>query len=88
MKEMDIIDEDMLSSEQMSVIVSHLCCHGKRLTHPDEDWNEFITQVKNGLKEHSLIWDPIEQQLLPWVNIKALEKAYGPKNGSSACFIT
>ena len=86
-KEMDLIDEDALSSEQMSVIVSHLCCGAKRLPHPDEDWGVFVDTVKKGLKEHKLTWDPIERQPQPWVNVKLLEKHYGPPQ-SSACVLS
>ena len=71
----------------MSVIVSHLCCGAKRLPHPDEDWGVFVDTVKKGLKEHKLTWDPIERQPQPWVNVKLLEKHYGPPQ-SSACVLS
>ncbi len=85
LKEMDIIDEDTLSSEQMCVMVSHLCCGAVPLPHPDENWAEFISAVKAGIKKSPFTWDPIEKQMRPWVNLGNLEKKYGDKKGSSAC---
>jgi hypothetical protein len=84
-KEMDLIDEDALSSEQMSVIVSHLCVNAERLPHPDEDWDAFISRVKAGLKEHELTWDAIDRESRPWIHLKNLDRKYGPNQGSSAC---
>ncbi len=87
LKEMDLLDEDALSSEQMAVMVSHLCANARALEHPDEDWDAFMKSVKNGLKTHKMVWDPIEKQLRPWINVSNLEKKYGPSKGSSACEI-
>jgi len=86
-KEMDLIDEDALSSEQMAVIVSHLCCGAVTLPHPDEDWGAFISAVKSGLKKTKTCWDPVEKRMVQWIHMQNLEKKYGENKGSSACAI-
>jgi len=89
LKEMDLIDEDTLSSEQMSVIVSHLCCGATDLPHPDEDWDAFIAAVKSGLKKTKQCWDPIEKRMVQWIHLANLESKYGDKKkGSSACVVS
>ena len=88
-KEMDLIDESALSSEQMAVMVSVLCGSGnvRDLPHPDVDWNAFVQEIKNNSPEERWIYDPIDEKAATWIDLKALTKMYNP-NGSSACSIS
>jgi hypothetical protein len=88
LKEMDLLDEDALSSEQMAVMVSHLCVNAVELEHPEVDWDVFIKAVRNGLKKTKMTWDPIEKGMRPWINLTNLERKYGTNKGSSACAIS
>ena len=61
-KEMDLIDESTLSSEQMAVIVSCLVHTGnvRDLPHPDEDWDAFLAEIKKNQPESRWIYDPVK----------------------------
>lgn len=86
-KEMDLIDESALSSEQMAVVVSCLIHSGnvRDLPHPDEDWDSFLKEVKKNLPEDRWIYDPVKEKAQPWIDIKKLVQMYQKKGGSAAC---
>ena len=87
-KEMDLIDESALSSEQMAVVVSCLVHTGnvRDLPHPDEDWDSFLKEVKKNMSEDRWIYDPVKEKAAPWIDVKNLIKMY-QQGGSSACSI-
>ena len=88
-KEMDLIDEALLSSEQMAVVVSCLTHTGnvRDLPHPDEDWDSFVKELKKNQPESQWIYDPIDAKAQPWINMKELVKEYSGNKGSTACNI-
>lgn len=88
-KEMDLIDESALSSEQMAVIVSVLCGTGnvRDLPHPDVDWKAFVQEIKNTSSEDRWIYDPIDEKPATWIDLKALTSMYN-SNSSTACTIS
>jgi hypothetical protein len=88
-KEMDLIDEALLSSEQMAVVVSCLTHTGnvRDLPHPDEDWDSFVKELKKNQPERQWIYDPIDAKAQPWINMKELVKEYSGNKGSTACNI-
>ena len=87
-KEMDLIDEAALSSEQMAVIAAVLSGTGnvRDLPHPDEDFDSFCSEIKKNSTEDKWIYDPIIERPTPWIDMKELQKMYG--SGSSACNIS
>lgn len=89
-KEMDLLDECALSSEQMRVVCSHLVASGaaRDLPHPDEDWDSFINACKAGLAARGPTWNPLVQKQTPWLDIKRLGKEYNKSGGSSICTIS
>ena len=93
-KEMDLIDESRLSSEQMRVIIAALLFDGKKksVPHPDEDWGRFATSVKKALKDHKRqqSFDINTGKLRPLIDMKELKDAYGStgKDASAVCTIS
>ena len=79
MKELDIIDESALSSEQMRVICGYLFLGGNvdQLPHPGADWNVFFNKIKLLCAREPEVFCPTEKKLRPWVNLMELQKAYG-----------
>lgn len=89
-KEMDLIDESTLSSEQMAVIVSCLVHTGnvRDLPHPDEDWDAFLAEIKKNQPESRWIYDPVKAKAQPWIDVKNLTRQYSKGGGSSACVLS
>jgi hypothetical protein len=90
MKEMDIIDESTVSSEQMRVLCSYLFLSGdlKQLPHPDEDWSAFSSRIKELSASVPLVFDTISNSMKPWVDMKQLNKIYKSENANSSTACT
>lgn len=88
-KEMDLLDEAALSSEQMRVLLSYMISNGnpRDLPHPDVDFREFLSAIDK-CNSKSKVWDPISKTSLPWINRKRLNEMYGGNSSSSACNIS
>ena len=88
-KELDLIDEAALSSEQMRVVVSYLLASGnaRDFPHPDEDWPSFVAAVSRAISEQAEIFDPILKKHTPWVNLKKLSSMYG-QSSSGVCSVS
>ena len=87
MKELDLIDEAMLSSEQMSAVCSMLLCDSKddpKLPLPELDFGQFISQLKAMLAKRPVIFDPILRTPAPLINVPALCAKYDQRP-SAAC---
>lgn len=80
-KEMDLIDETKLSSEQMRVMLVTLLFDGikKNLPHPDENWKLFISAVVNKMKMESKPFCVTTRKYKNWIDIKVLEEFYHGK---------
>ena len=89
-KEMDLIDEGMLSSEQMRVVASHLVFSGaaRDLPHPDEDWASFCSQLHTGMSagKGGQTWNPLTKKMCDWIDMKRLNNVYN--KSSSSCNIS
>jgi len=88
MKELDLIDESLLSSEQMVAVVSALLCDegDPKLPLPDVNFSEFISIVKRLSAQRPLIFDPILKVPAPPINVARLSASYDA-NPSRACSI-
>lgn len=89
-KEMDLLDESLLSSEQMRVVVSTLISNGnyKEFTHPDEDWNAFITKTASSLPASLKVFDVLDKKVVPQINVAKLAAKYNTTGASStACSV-
>lgn len=90
MKEMDIIDESTVSSEQMRVLCSYLYTGGdmEELPHPGVDWRAFSNKIKELNRTVPMVFCPLNNAMRPWVDVKQLNTMYaGEYTQSSACSI-
>ena len=81
-KEMDLIDESRLSSEQMRVMVATMLFDGKKrnVPHPDEDWNKFSSALLSKMKsEKGKVFDISTRQLKPLIDMRLLKDIYHDK---------
>jgi hypothetical protein len=87
-KEFDLIDESLLSPDQMRIIVALLIGDGdhESIPHPQADWQGFLRRVKALNTSSQPTYNPLTKKNEPWVNIKGLTKLYG-KQSSSACVL-
>jgi len=81
-KEMDLIDESPLGSEQMRTILTALL--DTDLPHPDVDFMAFSKKIQACNKKESPIYDPLAKAFAPLVNVEKLAKKYNSA-GSVAC---
>lgn len=91
-KEFDLLDESLLSTEQMRVVAAMLVCDGntRSLPHPEDNWNEYVSSLNRFLGSTDPVFDPLKRAILPWVNIPRMCTAYKQKNPlqSGACAIS
>lgn len=77
-KEIDLLDERTLSSEQARTCLSILL--GGNLDdypHPEVDWYKFKSFLEKKLQECDLQWSPTKKRMKPWVSVKRFGKTYG-----------
>lgn len=90
-KEMDLIDEISLGSEQAMTFLKVLL-NRKDLPHPQVDWNEFYEAVKAESDTQNLVFDPLCGAFKHPVDMAELKKVYGKGmaagDASVACSIT
>lgn len=88
MKELDLIDESLLSSEQMASVCSALLCgpSDQRLPLPEIDFAEFASQAKRLMSQRPLVFDPILKSPAPVLNMGQLSAKYD-QNPSKSCVI-
>ena len=91
-KEMDLIDESSLGSEQMSSMLNTLW--SAKLPHPEVDWVEFRTEVEKYNNMSNPVFNPLSGKYESMVNMKELDRQYGGGtsvsgggSGSAACTI-
>ena len=89
LKELDLIDEAALSSEQMCIVASALVVpRGRpRLPLPDEDFDAFLAAVK--MHNTRLVFDPILRLPAPILNVQKLISMFNrtPLISSKTCVI-
>ena len=82
-KEVDLIDERQLSTEQMLNVVSMTLMDGNKntLPHPEVSWSSFRTTVLKSTAPD--VFDPRVKIFCKNINLQTLQNIYGPKNNSS-----
>jgi hypothetical protein len=80
---LDMIDERPLTKGEIRDFCLLLFGVDKcdALPDPGIDWDGFVARVKELLSTEELQWNPMKKKLMPWINLKKLEKQYG----ESAC---
>jgi hypothetical protein len=78
MKEMDIIDESTLSTDQMRVLCAYIFSidNVKDIPHPGVDWNAFVSKIKELNAREARVFDSVSQQMKPWVDTSQLPRFY------------
>jgi hypothetical protein len=56
----------------------------KNLPHPDEEWDVFLSKLKQLNNEEPKIWDTLTKQPQSWINIKKIQEVYGGAHGHSS----
>ena len=92
LKECDLIDENLISSEQMRSMCAYLLGDGqaKRFPCPDTNFPEFCRVVReSSAKADGCVYDPVTNQKKPWVNLQKVCQLYrySDPGGSAACNI-
>ena len=54
---------------------------------PSVDWEGFVSDIGRFNSQESKIYDPIKKKILPWVDIRELNRLYGKKNGDCVCSV-
>jgi hypothetical protein len=88
-KELDMIDEKLLTMEQMRRVLTLI--YGKesidKLPLPEVDFPGFcrgIEHINQNEFAQDHVWSPITRKVSDWVDVKQLKKSYGP--GTCCCF--
>ena len=80
-KEMDLIDESKLSSEQMRVMIATLLYDGvkRNLPHPDENWESFVSAVN---QKNNTVFCVRQKKFKSLIDVKKLKDIYGDNSGA------
>jgi len=84
-KELDLLDEALLSSDQMVVILKLLLPIELSLPHPEENWIGFLNAVNNANKQD--IWCPRTKKMKKYIDMNKIKQLYGNGRSSSTCSI-
>ena len=85
-KELDLLDEQLLSVDQMFTVIS-LILYGvatvPTLAHPRHHWPEFFSAISTRLQQLPSIWCPATMQRRPLINLPLLAAAYSTYSGTA-----
>lgn len=74
----DLIDERRLTLQELrEFCIVLLRAKPENLPDPGASLKTFGKALENELKNHRLQWDPIKKNMKPWIDISALNQAYG-----------
>jgi hypothetical protein len=90
LKELDLIDESLISSEQMRSMCAYLLGDGigRNFPCPDTNLAEFCQKVRERSQhEGGMVYDPLTNVKKPWVNLDKVSSLYmySAPQGSAAC---
>lgn len=74
---LDHIDERKLEVDEVLQFVRVLFGN-QDLPDPHVDWKSFSKALERIVSGHT-IWNPVTKKVTPWIDVKALNKMYGPK---------
>lgn len=76
---MDFIDERPLSLNELYEWCMTFFVGDDGLVtmrHPAKDWNGFVADLQEFLKQEKMIWNPVKNKLYPWIDVNMLESVY------------
>ena len=78
----DLLDERRLAPGEAAEL-ARLVLGGASLPHPETDPALFLAEVKARAARAPLVLDPVTKSLKPWIDARALERAYCGSTASS-----
>lgn len=75
----DFIDERKLTRSE----VREFCCsifgeeYDDSIPDPSSDWKGFISEIQHLNRTATKTYDPIKRKVLPWIDVRELERLYG-----------
>ena len=79
LKELDMIDERKLTSDQIMTICGMILdIPVEEMPHPDVDFNSFMTLINERQKLLPQIWSPLRRRMASWIDVAQLRWQYGP----------
>ncbi len=80
---LDMIDERPLTHSEIRdyclLLFGVNQCDG--LPDPETDWEGFAAYVDRLVSKEKLQWNPMKKKMMPWINMKKLNKKYGDEAG-------
>lgn len=87
-QELDHLDENLLSANQMKKVLSYLFnCNQRDIPEPQAMWPEFKAFVEDKLKQLPLQYNPVTKKMEPWINMRQLTLKYAPAGAGGCCSI-
>ena len=76
-KEMDMVDEALLSPDMMRGIMAILFGGNTRdYPHPEVDFEGLVEIIQEKMGREPTVWSPKTKKLVPWINVRNLKKRY------------
>ena len=93
LKELDLLDESLLSSEHMRTVVCNLLFDGekKETPNPDEDFDAFFRKVRQKMDQsgkRKQIFDMVSKKYCELIKMEKLSATYSGVTQSVACIIS
>ena len=84
-KEMDLLDESQLSSDQMRAVTALVLSTTQEIPHPDEDWSGFLSFLNSHNQD---VWCPKTKKHKKYIDMKRLQQIYGEGKSSQTCSLS
>lgn len=78
----DLIDERPLTKGELRDFFTILFGDIDGVPDPAVNWKGFMEEISNLLQREQKQWNPVKKKVLPWIDLKKLNKTYGEGNCS------
>jgi len=77
----DLIDELQFTKGELKTFFAIFFGEdeARALVDPAVDWITFIKSIQALLSREQWHWNPVKNKVLPWIDLKVLNKVYGEK---------
>jgi hypothetical protein len=79
----DLLDERKLSRDEVRSFL-RILFGSYEAPDPEENWMGFCSAVERLLVKEKKLWNPVVKKVMPWIDLKQLNRQYGP----SGCVIS
>lgn len=73
----DLLDERLLNKDELLEFVQLLLGPTREWPDPHSQWKEFVNELENALALENKQFSPISRRIVPWIDIKQLNRAFG-----------